>query len=73
MITEGLAIALVTGGFAVISNLLIVRSNNDKTIYRIDQLEKKVEKHNNLVERMTAVEESEKSQWAWIDQFKDKL
>ena len=32
-----------------------------KTLYRIEQLEKKVEAHNNLVERMTIVEQEEKS------------
>ena len=35
--------------------------SNDKTLYRIEQLEKKVEAHNNLVERMTIVEQEEKS------------
>jgi len=35
--------------------------------YRIGQLEKKVEKHNNLVERMTAVEYSAKSAHKRID------
>jgi len=51
-------VALTTGGLAlagtVISNLL----THSKTIYRIDQLEKKVEKHNNLVERMYIAEGS---------------
>ncbi len=54
--TEGIIIALITGGLAVISNIIVVVFNNSKTIYRISVLEKKVEKHNNLVERMTAAE-----------------
>lgn len=57
MMTEGIIIALITGGLAVISNLLIAFQSNSKTIYRINQLEAKVEKHNNLVERMTLAEE----------------
>ena len=49
-------IALITGGLAVISNVIIVVFNNSKTLYRIEQLEKKVEKHNNFIERMYALE-----------------
>lgn len=54
--TEGIMIALITGGLAVISNVIIVVFNNSKTLYRIEQLEKKVEKHNNFIERMYALE-----------------
>ncbi|MBR2554509.1 MAG: hypothetical protein IKE94_06565 [Aeriscardovia sp.] len=54
--TEGIMIAIITGGLAVISNIIIVVFNNTKTIYRIDQLEKKVEKHNNFIERMYVAE-----------------
>ena len=70
MITEGVMIALITGGLAIISNVIVAGFQNSKTIYRIEQLEKKVEKHNNLVERMVILEQSEKAQWAWIDKFK---
>lgn len=70
MITEGVIIAFVTGGLAVLSNVIIAAIQNGKTIYRIDQLEKKVEKHNNIVERMVILEQSEKAQWSWIDKFK---
>lgn len=73
MLTEGIAIALITGGMAVVSNVVVAWAQNSKTIYRIDQLEKKVEKHNNLVERMVSVEQSEQAQWKWIDQLKEKL
>jgi len=54
--TEGIMIAIITGGLAVISNIIIVVFNNTKTIYRIDQLEKKVEKHNNFIERVYVAE-----------------
>lgn len=54
--TEGIIVAFITGGLAVMSNIIVVVFNNSKTIYRISVLEKKVEKHNNLVERMTAAE-----------------
>ena len=40
------------------------------TIYRISQLENKVEKHNNLVERMVKVENSVKSAHHRIDELR---
>lgn len=73
MLTEGIVIALITGGMAIVSNIMVAWAQNSRTIYRIDQLEKKVEKHNNLVERMVKVEQSEEAQWKWIDSFKTKL
>lgn len=49
-------IAIITGCFAAIPTIIAVWLNNSKTIYRIEQLEKKVEKHNNFIERMYEVE-----------------
>lgn len=43
------------------------------TVYRIEQLEKKVEKHNNFVERVTCVEESTKSAHKRIDRVEGEL
>lgn len=39
----------------------------------INRLEAKQDKHNELIERMTKVEDSEEAQWKWIDEFKHKL
>lgn len=70
---EGIIVAFITGGLAIISNVIVAAFQNGKTLYRIDLLEKKVEKHNNLVERMVALEQSEKAQWSWIDKFKTEI
>lgn len=43
------------------------------TTYRIEQLEKKVEKHNSVVERVTLVEQSTKSAHHRIDDIEDRL
>lgn len=72
MVTEAIVIAFITGGMAVISNVIVAVANNSKTMYRIDQLEKKVEKHNNLVERVVVLEQADKAQWKYIDQFKEE-
>ena len=66
-------IALITGGLAVISNIIVAVVNNSKTIYRIDQLEKKVEKHNNLVERMSLAEEKIKVANHRIEDLEEKI
>lgn len=73
MITEGIIIALITGGLAVISNAIIALQSNSKTIYRIDQLEQKVQKHNNLVERMTLAEEKIKVANHRIEDLEEKV
>lgn len=39
----------------------------------IKRLEAKQDKHNQLIERMKAVEDSEDAQWKWIDELKHKL
>ena len=39
----------------------------------IARLEAKQDKHNELIERMVKVEQSEAAQWKWIDQLKEIL
>jgi len=59
--SEAVIIALISGlcvGIpSVITTLLSNRSNNKLTIYRIDQLEDKVDKHNSVMERTFKIEE----------------
>lgn len=71
--SEGIAIALITGGLAVVSNIIVAWLANSKTIYRVEQLEKKVDKHNNFAERIVVLEQNDKAQWRYIDDFKEKL
>ena len=58
----------------VVSPLLVaflsVYLSNRLVVYRVEQLEKRVELHNNLVERVTKLEGSEQAQWRWIDELK---
>jgi hypothetical protein len=48
-----------------------IMTANKLTNYRIGELEKKVDKHNNVIERVTILEQNDKAQWAWIDKFKE--
>lgn len=43
------------------------------TAYRIEQLEKKVEKHNSVIERTAILEKDLKAVWHNIDELKDDV
>ena len=59
--SDAVSAALISGAVAVLSGIISGLLANKLTTYRIEQLEKKVEKHNNLSERMIIVEQSTKS------------
>ena len=65
--SDTVLVALISSGAAIISGVITGITSSRLTIFRIDQLERKVEKHNNLVERMVAVEQSTKSAHYRID------
>lgn len=46
---------------------------NKLTVYRIDELEKKVEKHNSVIERVALMERDNSTQWKRIDELKQDL
>lgn len=58
-----IAVALIALIGVIITNVIgsketkkTIKANTDLTIYRIDQLERKVEKHNQVVERVYVLE-----------------
>ena len=59
--------ALIAFGGTVAGSFGGILIANRLTNYRIAKLEEKVDKHNNLIERMTAVEYSAKSAHKRID------
>lgn len=54
--SEAIIVAIITGGITLIGTVISNMLNHSKTIYRLDQLERKVEAHNRLVERMYIAE-----------------
>lgn len=52
-----LLVALLLGLFELVGVIVTVVIGNTKTQYRIEQLEKKQDKHNTLIERMYKVED----------------
>lgn len=75
--TEAVTVALISGlCVAVPSVITNVMSNNKANAlmnYRIDELTKKVEKHNNVVERMALQEQETKSLWKEVNKIQNKL
>jgi len=65
-------IALMSLAGTLIGSVLGVLQANKLTNYRIKELEKRVEKHNNLVERMTIVEERAKSNTHRLDKLEEE-
>lgn len=70
-------VALISGLCVGVPSVLATMMSNNKSNalmnYRIDQLDKKVEKHNNVVERMALQERETKALWKNIDQLKKDL
>lgn len=65
--------ALLSMAGTLAGSVIGVMTANKLTTYRIDQLEKKVEKHNNLVERMALVEASTKSAHHRLDEMREEI
>lgn len=57
--SDAVIVALIGLSGSVVGSLIGVLASSKLTAYRIEQLEKKVEKHNNLVERTYTLEQKE--------------
>ena len=54
----------------VIGSVAGIMTSTRMTTYRIDQLEKKVDKHNDVIERVAIIENDEDAQWKRIDELR---
>ncbi|MCI9086361.1 MAG: hypothetical protein HFE51_08080 [Clostridia bacterium] len=68
IVVAGLSLLGTLGG-----SIIGILTANQLTKYRIEQLENKVNKHNNLVERMIVVEQSTKSAHHRIDEIIEEV
>lgn len=68
--SEAIIVALITGAVMLIGNIITAYYQNQKTIYRIEQLEKKQDKYNNLQERTLKAEQDIKHIYYEIDEMK---
>ena len=53
---ESIAVAIITGSLALAGNVISNLSTHSKTMYRIEQLEKKQDVHNQVIERVYQLE-----------------
>lgn len=53
---ESIMVAIITGGLALLGNVISNLSTHSKTMYRIEQLEKKQDIHNHVIERVYELE-----------------
>lgn len=50
----------------------VMRSNN-LVIYRISELEKKMDKYNDIIERVSLLEQDSTTQWKRLDELREAL
>ena len=75
--SDAIVVALITGCLTLAGTVISVVMSNRLTAYKIEELShdfeelgQRVNKHNNLVERMAIVEQSTKSAHHRIDEIK---
>jgi len=56
-VTDTIFIAVITGTFSVLGIIISALITNGVVKYRVEQLEKKVEKHNDLIARIYKLEQ----------------
>ena len=65
--------AIIVGILSLIGTIIGCVMTSNKAVYRIEQLEKRVEKHNSVVERMAIVENTIKSHQHQLDELKEEM
>ena len=68
--TETIIVGVLSLIGTLVGSLGGILAANKLTNYRISELEKKVEKHNNVIERVTILEQSSNTAWKRIDEIK---
>ena len=54
--SDTVLVALLSLAGTAIGSIIGIMTNNKLVVYRLEQLERKVEKHNNVVERVALLE-----------------
>lgn len=70
---ESIIIAVITGLFALLGTYMANRKAAALMEYRLSELEKKVDKHNNTIERTYKLEERTELQEAEIKRHTERL
>lgn len=73
MQTPEVFVAILSLVGTLIGSLAGILAANKLTTYRIAELEKKVDKHNTVIERFALLEQDNKTQWNRIDDLKASM
>lgn len=68
-----IVVALLALCGTLIGSIAGILTANKLTVYRISELEKKVERHNQIIERVTLLERDNDTQWKRLDEFREDL
>lgn len=71
--TNDIIVGLLSLGGTLCGTFAGILTSTKLTNYRIEQLEKKVEKHNSVVERTALLERDMKTVWHDIDEMKEDI
>lgn len=71
--TESIIVALITGGLSLLGVYIANRKSYALVEYRLEKLEEKMDKHNQVVERVYKLEERTELQEAEINRHKERL
>lgn len=66
-------VALISSGASLIVAGVSIYANNRVVAYKVDDLRKQVEKHNNLIERVAVVERDLKTAFNRIDETRQEI
>jgi hypothetical protein len=67
-----IVVALLSMAGTLIGSVAGIMTANKLTVYRIDQLEKKVDKHNTVIERVAVLERDQKTAFRLIDEEREE-
>ena len=66
-------VALLSLAGTLVGSIVGILTANKLVVYRIEQLEIAVNKHNTVIERVALLEQDNKAQWKRIDEIRDDL
>lgn len=71
--TAEIIVAILALVGTVVGSFGGIMAANKLSVYRIEQLEKKVDKHNTVIERVTVLENDNRAQWNKIEEIHEDI
>ena len=71
--TEQIAVTILSSGASLAVAIASIIANNRVLGFKVDELRKDVEKHNQLVERVAVLERDNKTAFNKIDELRDDV